>query len=120
MELLTGKAKEDFLDWLDNIQLQPQDLAPYRVTFDEVPLIVKIAYIIEWLDSKMIYVKIKPYHGGGQNVFYPSCYFLEEYFIIRQVNILFDDDSLFYTTDRTEATTEAIKKANEIYNEKHD
>jgi len=101
MELLTGKSKEHFLEWLDK-----QDLAPYKVMFDEVPLIVQASYIIEWFDIVGCVICIG-------NIYYDGYHFNWNINMTKPVN-----SENGYET-RAEATTEAIKSAVKIYNEKH-
>jgi len=97
-ELLTGKAKEHFLEWLDK-----QDLAPYRVMFDSIPEFVQLAYIVEWLDQSDFKVCTEPILGSEFRVF-----------VLRK-NIHYWIDGRF--TDRNSATISIIQKSNEIYNQ---
>lgn len=107
MELLTGKEKESFLEWLDK-----QDLAPYRVIFDEVPLIIQTSYIIEWLDS--VGIKILPCYGLSGWYCVVKNYNNKEFGNYKCFHVVNNRINDFDT--RQEAITEAIKKANEIYN----
>ena len=88
MELINGKAKEDFLNWLDQ-----QDLAPYKVMFDEVPLNVKLPYIIEFLETKK-------YEGIP---LFTKCFNFYHIFRI-------ESQSIF------DVWIQSIQKSNEIYN----
>ena len=94
--ILTGKAKEDFILWLNN-----QPVAPYEVMLDDIPKCYLNSLIIEWFDSVGIYIT--------------SDYFeLNKGFYSEILNSNFAS----IKPTRQEALTEAIKKANEIYNEK--
>ena len=94
--ILTGKAKLDFEKWLDK-----QNVAPYKVMFYDIPIVVQIAYLVEWFDSVGIYIT--------------SDYFeLNKGFYSEVLNSDFE----IIKPTRQEALIEAIKKANEIYNSK--
>ena len=110
--ILTGKAKEEFFNWLDNQGVNGIDISNWEFEkFHLLSNVSKNALIIEWLDSIGIYIIISP-SDNPKNWFY---------------TILGDDilspfyqmyQSLDDFENRQEALTEAIKKANEIYNEK--
>ena len=88
--ILNGKAKEDFKEWAYYSYVEDSgDLAMMRSTY-------RNALIIEWFDSVGIYVNITVTYGFNWNIEGLGC-------------------SDFNT--RKEATEQAIKKANEIYNE---
>ena len=88
--LLTGKCKEDFKDFLYNKYGVLCELNDYNETMLN-------AEIIDFFDEKGIYVNAIRYNN---HYFQAYCnYFMHEKYETRQ-----------------EATTEAIKKANEIYN----
>ena len=94
--ILTGEAKLDFEKWLDK-----QNVAPYKVMFYDIPIVVQIAYLVEWFDSVGIYVT-------------------SDYFELNKgfYSEVLDSNFAIVKPTRQEALTEAIKKANEIYNEK--
>jgi hypothetical protein len=96
MELLNGKAKELFIIWLNNL-----NIAPYSVMFWDLPTNVQTLYIIEWLDSVRVYV------------FANRAFAFEEW----NFEILGHFTSGFKYESRQKATTEAIKKANELINQ---
>lgn len=116
---LTGKAKEDFDDWLyenyDKCQIRPQEevywhhfsneLTLYDI-YEKLPLSLKQQLIIEWFDSVGIYINIEYYHKRWYLYLIPKTG-IGNYLI---------DMNEFYS--RQEATKQAIIKANEIYNEK--
>ncbi len=94
-ELLTGKAKEEFLKFAEKKHW-------ISSPFIERDILLQ-ALILDWLDSVCIYVcstAVFPIdqYGFSYSIDLKSCYKI-------------------YKT-RQEAITEAIKKANEIYNEK--
>ena len=103
--ILTNKAKEDFERWLHSNDVLIKD-GIYDDTyltdvFEELPLNLRYASIIEWFDSVGIYITSD--YLELNRVFYSEI--LNENFEIVKPN-------------RQEALTEAIKKANEIYNSK--
>ena len=92
--ILTGKAKLDFEKWLDK-----QNVAPYKVMFYDIPIVVQIAYLIEWFDSVGIIIT-------------------SDYFELNKgyYSEILDSNFAIVKPTRQEALTEAIKKANEYYN----
>ena len=107
--ILTGETKEDFERWLHSndvlIKEGIYDDTYLTDVFEKLPLNLQYASIIEWFDSVGIYV-----NSSGLT--------LSKTFI-SDVSV---DDNCEYNYDgfriRQEALTEAIKKANEIYNSK--
>ena len=100
--ILTGKAKEEFFNWLDNQGVNGIDISNWE--FEKFQLLSNVAQnalIIEWFDSVGIYITSDYFELN--NGFYSEI--LNENFAIVKPT-------------RQEALTEAIKKANEIYNEK--
>lgn len=95
--ILNGKAKKDFILWLNN-----QPVAPYEVMLDDIPKCYLNALIIEWFDSVGIYIT-------------------SDYFELNKgfYSEILDSNFAIVKPTRQEALTEAIKKANEIYNEKY-
>lgn len=108
---LTGKAKEDFENWNrgieDNdygyIDIEPTSI---NVGFEDLYPRFQNNIIIEWLDSVGIYIQVGAISTHGQPVF---DYNIQEDNTINGMN-----GHTFRT--RHEATTEAIKQANIIYN----
>ena len=103
--ILTGETKLDFERWLHSNDVLIKD-GIYDHTyltdvFDKLPLNLQYASIIEWFDSVGIYITSD--YLELNRVFYSEI--LNENFEIVKPN-------------RQEALTEAIKKANEIYNSK--
>jgi hypothetical protein len=103
--ILNGKAKELFYEWLEKIH-HPA----WVMMFEGKSQTTQNAYYIKWLDSVGVYVLIYPVDtkdDWGYNIlkedimspFYDAC----------------EPISGFNT--RPEATTEAIKKANELINQ---
>ena len=101
-KILTGKAEEEFFDWLDNQGVNGIDISNWE--FEKFQLLSNVsqnALIIEWFDSVGIYIT--------------SDYFeLNKGFYSEILNENFE----IVKPTRQEALTEAIKKANEIYNSK--
>jgi hypothetical protein len=93
--ILTDKAKELFYEWLGKMH-RPT----WVMMFEGKSQITQNAYFIEWLDSVGVYICVYPRKGNKIVVF--------------DVCINYELHSVWST--RQEATTEAIKKANEIIN----
>ena len=100
--ILNGKAKEEFFNWLDNQGVNGIDISNWE--FEKFHLLSNVsqnALIIEWFDSVGIYIT--------------SDYFeLNKGFYSEVLNSDFE----IIKPTRQETLTEAIKKANEIYNSK--
>lgn len=95
--LLTGKAKEDFLNKHGHKEHEIDDLYLY-------------ALIIEWFDSVGIYISI-----------IVDLNFEDEDLMFFYNNVRYNNNYICVTLDfktRQEATESAITKANEIYNSK--
>ena len=100
--ILTGKAKESFIDYLDKTNQIKIEKGILNLHWQDLPEKFKNALIIEWFDSVGIYIT--------------SDYFeLNKGFYSEILNSNFE----IIKPTRQEALTEAIKKANEIYNEKY-
>ena len=101
--ILNGKAKEEFFNWLDNQGVNGIDISNWE--FEKFHLLSNVSQnslIIEWFDSVGIYIT--------------SDYFeLNKGFYSEILNENFE----IVKPTRQEALAEAIKKANEIYNEKY-
>ena len=103
--ILTGETKLDFERWLHSNDVLIKD-GIYDDTyltdvFDKLPLNLQYASIIEWFDSVGIYITSDYFELN--NGFYSE---------------ILDSNFAIVKPTRQEALTEAIKKANEIYNEK--
>ena len=92
--ILNGKAKKDFKEFLYNKYDVLYKLKDYHKT-------MLYAEIIEWFDSVGIYIT-------------------SDYFELNKgfYSEVLDSNFAIVKPTRQEALTEAIKKANEIYNEK--
>ena len=90
--ILTGKAKEEFIKAKIGNEIN---------LFESMLPIYKNALLIEWFDSVGIYVN-------------------SDYFELNKgfYSEILDSNFAIVKPTRQEALTEAIKKANEIYNEK--
>ena len=91
-KILTGKAKKDFIKAKIGNEIN---------LFESMLPIYKNALLIEWFDSVGIYVT-------------------SDYFELNKgfYSEVLDSNFAIVKPTRQEALTEAIKKANEIYNEK--
>ncbi|WP_027380813.1 hypothetical protein [Chryseobacterium daeguense] len=94
--MLTGKAKEVFRVWLG----EPKSFK----NLDNIPELVKYAYLIKWFDHVGLIIEIGIHQRvGGLNLWRGKIN-----------NNLYDE--LEYKATRMEATKVSIEKANEIYN----
>lgn len=100
--ILTEKCKEKFLEWLVK--------NGYPLYYDRIPEILKYdvtknALIIDFFDSVDIYIYLET-----------ATYVLKPNF---RYKIITDDDTIigFKENSRQEATIQAIKKANDLYND---
>ena len=92
--ILTDKAKSDFLEWYG------ADERYFETTATKTE---EYANVIEWLDSVFIPITITNEHYDG-------------YYFKWKINMVKPEYSPDGYNTRLEATEEAIKKANEIYN----
>ena len=113
--ILTGKAKEDFERWLYSNDVLIKDGiydATYLIEgFDELPLNLQYASIIEWFDSVGIYISIN-YVDFYDELRNDTGF--ETYVTNKGLSVKFRSVS-----SRQETIKQAIKKANEIYNNKN-
>lgn len=108
--LLTGKAKKDFLVWL----YSEYDFT--EKTFNELyPENLKEWFTIQWLDIEEIHIHIEPHIGGGCDVYYPYVMYWKGRNTFNDAIDNLDSQYLCFST-RTEATKQAIIKANHTYN----
>lgn len=111
--ILIGKAKEDFEKWLNKemYYLGRHNFEDRDNNIEDLSDNFQNALIIEWFDSIGIYIIISP-SDNPKNWFYT----------ILGEDILSPFYKMYQSLDdfenRQEALTEAIKKANEIYNSK--
>ena len=103
--ILTGKAKEDFETWLYSNDVLIKD-GIYDDTylievFDELPLNLQHASIIEWFDSVGIYITFDYLDLN-------KCFYSE----------ISNYNSFSIVGNRQECAKNSILKANDIYNEK--
>ena len=112
--ILTGETKEDFERWLHSndvlIKEGIYDHTYLTDVFEELPLNLQYASIIEWFDSVGIYISIN-YVDFYDELRNDTGF--ETYVTNKGLSVKFRSVS-----SRQEALTEAIKKANEIYNSK--
>ena len=107
--ILNGKAKEDFFNWLDNQGVNGIDISNWE--FEKFHLLSNVSQnslITEWFDSVGIYISINYvdfYDELRNNTGF------ETYVTNKGLSVKFRSVS-----SRQEATIQAIKKANEIYN----
>ena len=103
--ILTGKAKEDFIAWKNkNYETE------YCCAFTQIPETSKSALIIEWLDNVGITIDrnvydrkmiIREWITGNEQEWIIDCTYIE-----------------IFNNSFNNWYSEAIEKANEIYNEK--
>lgn len=107
MELLTGKAKEDFRKYIGFVH--GLDLNDWEVQKN----VFLNALIVEWLDS--VGIKILPCYGLSGWYCELKNYNIKEFGNYKCFLVVKGSVNDFDT--RQEATIEAIKKANEIFNQ---
>ena len=113
--ILTGKAKEDFENYVLNKELGHDSevlISVYNqeslfINYNNVKETLLNALIIEWFDSVGIYIEIS---------FYDDCYWTYNIYSNKPV---LEKEIANICNNRQEALAEAIKKANEIYNNKN-
>lgn len=112
--ILTGKAKEDFIDYLWQSKFNKDDYKEYEDYIENQKESHTYADIIEWFDSVGIYVTIEGvfdrmlgYHRGYEVHIYQDG---------KQPISLFDNEDVFNI--RQQATKQSITKANQIYNDR--
>lgn len=107
--ILTGKTKKDFEEWTNTnysfLKLEVKGSGIDILEYIENSNMLN-ALIIEFFDSVGITVDVIPVLNN------PIKWMPNPFWIEKEIST---DDSEYYET-RTEATIEAIKKANEIYN----
>lgn len=101
--ILTGKALEHYKIWFDKYYND------YWTYYQSKPTILN-ALIIEWFDSIGIYIEVYRHNNRPTVQGFNSR-------IVRRINGYYECCTAVDT--RKEATEEAIKKANEIYNGKY-
>ena len=107
--ILTGKAKESFIDYLDKTNQIKIEKGILNLHWQDLPEKFKNALIIEWFDSVGIFVSIN--YVDFYNEIRNDKGF--EAYVTKGISVKFRSVS-----SRQEATIQAIKKANEIYNSK--
>ena len=107
--VLTGKAKEDFLEWLNKemYYLGRNNFEDRDNNIEDLSDNFQNALIIEWFDSVGIFVSIN--YVDFYNEIRNDKGF--EAYVTKGISVKFRSVS-----SRQEATIQAIKKANEIYN----
>jgi len=108
--ILTGKAKEEFFNWLDNQGVNGIDISNWE--FEKFHLLSNVsqnALIIEWFDSVGIYIFIDSVKSYKER-------FWRFHIAMNDLDRNIREE--FYMDNRSEITYKAIKKANEIYNSK--
>lgn len=99
--ILNGKAEEDFKKWF----IETKDL--YDSYENELRLMSDTglnALIIEFFDSVGVYIDVRIEFNDS--------------FVLKTFDSYAEDDYVGNFSNRQEATKQAIKKANDIYNEK--
>lgn len=113
--MLNGKAKEEFLKYYWETQIKPlkfsvcsqSDLGAF---FETIIPQLQQALIIEWFDSVQIFISINYVNFINELT---SAKGFESMVTNKHITTRFRE-----VNTRTEATTKAIEKANEIYNKK--
>jgi len=108
--MLQGKAKEEFFKWINSLNCVDNpnpDVCNFEVeNFINLSQTCQNALIIEWFDSFGIYIEV-----GGAN--YRG---VEFWYNIQELKTINGHNGEYFNT-RSEATTKAIEKAVEIFNQ---
>jgi len=112
---LTGKCKEDFLNYYWDVKIKPLPMTMCKkedleLFFDSISEIFQHALIIEWLDTLGIY--ILPYREN--ELFYCELQFSKTTAEKSGKNWILTNTRI----SRNESISNSIKEVNEIYNEK--
>jgi len=108
--ILTGKCEEDFDKW---IGIEYEGFECMESThIDDFPYAIKNVLIIEFFDSVGIYIDCPPIDDNTYTKIIFGCLVNSDMLYNKETNHKGFDT-------RQGATTKAIQKANEIYNEKH-
>ena len=107
--ILTNKAKEDFLTNM-SILTEIKDKKDLEEYFSKISDLIKNAYYVDFFDSVGIYIFI-------DNVSSYKERFWRFHIAMNDLDRNIREE--FYMDNRSEITYKAIKKANEIYNEKY-
>lgn len=117
--ILTGKCKEDFLlKWfsIDGVNTL-EDIPHIEQDFNMTQNSLKYSLIVDFFDKNNIYIGVQPYI----DLYLGYCRGFEVTIYDEQVNkthiILTTDNDVF--NNRNDGLIEAIKKSNDLYNEKH-
>jgi len=102
---LTAKTKEEFEKWFR--EKRATSKFRFWMLLNTDPNIIN-SVIIEWFDSVGITIDVMPILNNPLK-FMPNTFWLEKEFSMT-------DEEVEYFKSRQEATREAIKKGNEIYN----
>ena len=106
--ILTGKAKEDFFNWLDNQGVNGIDISNWEFEkFHSLSNVSKNSLIIEWFDSVKLFIEIS--------------FFNDDYWTynVYTDHVILEKEQANICQNREDAIKQAIVKANNIYNEKY-
>lgn len=102
--ILTDETLEAFQEYLYNTN--KENLID---DFESIDVVIKNALIIDFFDSVGIYIEIRRNNNNPLNKGFRG-------YVVKRINSYHQCTSI-PKSNRQEATTEAIKKANDIYNE---
>ena len=105
-KILTGKTKDDFEKWYIKKDVSEDEFYNIWEEWSSLSTSCKNAFYIDFFDSIGIYIEIS---------FYDDSYWTYNIYSNKPV---LEKETANICNNRQEATEEAIKKANEIYNSK--
>lgn len=110
MEILTGKCRKDFEQWYSDKHRCNEGFVGTRfiVWFYSMDLSMQYGVLVDFFDNAGLYIEVEPSLTCINELLYYMVYINEEQVCNEELEYEFDI--------RCEARTEAIKKANKLYN----
>lgn len=110
---LTGKAKEDFKEWFNNLPMQKSIDKMRLVAFYTLPPSMQYGVYVDWFDSVGLSIRVGIHYDDFEDEyigFHPIIFKPTDFYQLSW--------SLDLERTRAEARTKAIEKATETYNNK--
>lgn len=117
---ITNQCKDYFITWYKEFEPKSDWRWPAMDYFNNHDLEYKISVLTAFFDSCEIFIKITPYLGGGQPVFFGSVCFRNRNNIDCETELNPHNEEQFYCMDRTETSVFCTELCNDIFNEIND